>query len=343
MALLERADQLHAVTGYLADAAAGHGRLAYVSGEAGIGKTSFVRRVVADAGVSARSGIGGCDGSSTPAPLGALVDLLPVLPPDLWPAGASRHDVFTRLVQTLRSPAGPPWLLVVEDLHWADEATLDLVRHLARRVHECHALVLVTYRPDEVASLPGLRSLLGDTASATGIRRIDLPPLTRTAVATLAAESPGSAGVDPDRLHAVTGGNAFFVSEVLAAGGQDADHVPPSVRDAILARVARLDEASRHALEVVALAGAQAETGLVDDVLREGMTALDEPMSKGLLGSRTTPSPSGTSSGAGPSPTRCRPAAASTSTAGCSPPSRPGVPTPPASPTTPTPRGTARR
>ncbi len=281
MALLERADQLGAAADYLADAAAGHGRLVYVSGEAGIGKTSFVRRVVADAEGRARTAVGGCDGSSTPAPLGALVDLLPALPADVWPAGASRHDVFARLVDTLRAPGATPWLLVVEDVHWADEATLDLVRHLARRIHECLALVVVTYRPDEVASVPGLRALLGDTASATGTRRIDLPPLTRAAVATLAADSPGSQ-VDALRLHDVTGGNAFFVTEVLASGGTS-DVLPPSVRDAILARVARLDVATQHALEVVALAGARVETGLVDEVLRDGMTALDEPMARGLI------------------------------------------------------------
>ncbi len=280
--MLERADQLQAASDYLADAATGRGRLVYVSGEAGIGKTTFVRGVLGAAEGRARVGLGGCDGSSTPAPLGALVDLLPVLPPDVWPAGASRHDVFTRLVDTLRAPASTPWLLAVEDVHWADEATLDLVRHLARRIHECRALVLVTYRPDEVASFPQLRALLGDTASATGTRRIDLPPLTPSAVATLAAGSPASGSVDAARLHAVTGGNAFFVTEVLA-GGADPEHVPPSVRDAILGRVSRLDEATQHALEVVALAGSQAEVQLVDDVLRDGMTALDEPMARGLL------------------------------------------------------------
>lgn len=283
MALLERADQLRATSEYLADAAGGHGRLVYVSGEAGIGKSSFVRHVLDDAAGAARCGVGGCDGSSTPAPLGALLDLLPVLPPDVWPEGASRHDVFARLVQTLREPGPAPWLLVVEDLHWADEATLDLVRHLARRIHECRALVLVTYRPDEVPSVPGLRSLLGDTASASGTRRIGLPPLTRDAVATLVAASATRRPVDADRLHAVTGGNAFFVTEVLASAETDTEQVPQSVRDAVLGRVARLDEPTRHALEIVALAGAQAEIGLVEEVVRGGMSALDEPMAKGVL------------------------------------------------------------
>ena len=103
------------------------------------------------------------------------------------------------MLDTLREPpGGRPVLLVVEDAHWADEATLDLVRHLARRVHSCRALVLVTFRPEDAGAARGLRILLGDTASANGTRRIDLPPLSpdavagssRTTSATTPAQSP---------------------------------------------------------------------------------------------------------------------------------------------------------
>ncbi len=283
--LLERAEQLRACADYLAEAAAGHGRLVYVAGEAGIGKSTFTAQVMADAGATAAVAVGACDGSATPAPLGPLVEMLPHLPDDVWPLGASRQDVFARLLATLSDPPdGRPRLLVVEDAHWADEATLDLLRFLARRIHRCRALVLVTYRPEDAAAVRGLRILLGDTASATGTRRIDLPPLTPDAVRRLVAEHarehPEAAGADPAQLFGVTGGNAFFVTEALSAG---TGRVPPTVRDAVLARVARLDEESQRALEVVALAGARAETGLLVDLLAHGLTAIDEPLDRGLL------------------------------------------------------------
>ncbi|MGD9959251.1 ATP-binding protein [Nocardioides sp.] len=279
MALLERDEQLRAAHGYLAEAAEGHGRLVYVAGEAGIGKTRFLEHLITDAPAS--TAVGWCDGSATPPPLGPLVDMLPSLPPGVWPSDASRQDVFARLLAALRDGAGgKPYLLVVEDAHWADEATLDLVRHLARRIHHCRALVLVSYRPEDTASGDGLRMLLGDTASAMGTRRIDLASLTPDAVAALAAQAGTGQDVDVAQLHRVTGGNAFFVTEALSAGTAQ---LPPTVRDAVLSRVARLDEPGQRALEVVALAGSRAEVGLVAALLSNGLTALDEPLSRGLL------------------------------------------------------------
>jgi predicted ATPase/DNA-binding CsgD family transcriptional regulator len=285
MRLLEREQQVAAVAGYLAEAAKGHGRMVFVAGEAGVGKTSFVGRTVADAADLARVTLGGCDGSSTPAPLGPLVEMLPRLPAEIWPPGAARHEVFARLVAALAQPRQhEPYLLVVEDAHWADEATLDLVRHLARRIHHCRALVLVTYRPEDLAAGHPLRVVLGDAATAPGVRRLDLPELSRSAVQLLAAEHacahPGAAPADVDRLHRVTGGNPFFVTEVLSGGTGE---VPATVRDAVQARVARLSAPARAALDVVALFGARAEVDLLDTVLDDGLAVLDEPLQRGLL------------------------------------------------------------
>lgn len=278
MTLLERDEQLRAATAYLADAAAGHGRVVFVAGEAGVGKTTFLTEVAAGAGTHVA--VGWCDGSATPPPLGPLVDMLPDLPTDTWPEGASRSQVFANVLTALRHPpGGTPYLLVIEDAHWADETTLDLVRHLARRIHACPALVMVSYRPEDTTAGDGLRVLLGDTASATGTRRVDLSPLTAEGVSRLAAEhGVGDVGVAA-RLYAVTGGNPFFVTEALAAAGE----LPQTVRDAVLARVARLDETGQRALELVALAGSRAAAELVGDLLPAGLTALDEPLARGLL------------------------------------------------------------
>ena len=173
MSLLERDSAQEAAAGYLAEAVTGHGRLVFVAGESGVGKTVFVDSVVASAGASVAVALGACDGSATPAPLGPLREMLPDLPADVWPDGADRHEVFTRLSEALRDPVRP-FLVVIEDAHWADDATLDLIRHLARRVHRLGALVLVTYRSEETTGQHPLRLVLGDVASAVGIRRIDL-------------------------------------------------------------------------------------------------------------------------------------------------------------------------
>ena len=285
MALLEREAQLQTIAGYLAEAADGHGRMVFVAGDAGIGKTTFVGQVLADAAPAARVASGACDGSATPAPLGPLVEMLPRLPADIWPPDATRQDVFARLMAILRQPRQrEPYLLVIEDAHWADEATLDLIRHLSRRVHGCYALVLVTYRPEDTTPGHPLRIVLGDAATSTGTRRLDLPPLSRAAVRTLAEQHarahPEGAAADVEHLYRVTGGNAFFVTEALSA---EAAEVPTTVRDAVLSRTARLSKAAQQVLEVVSLVGARAELSLLEAVLGDALAEIDEPLERGLL------------------------------------------------------------
>jgi predicted ATPase len=104
VALLEREARLQAVGGYLAEASDGHGRMVFVAGEAGIGKTMFVGQLLANAARAAKVAYGTCDGSATPAPLGPLVEMLPQLPADVWPPDATRQDVFAHVVATLRQP-----------------------------------------------------------------------------------------------------------------------------------------------------------------------------------------------------------------------------------------------
>jgi DNA-binding CsgD family transcriptional regulator len=280
MALLERDAPLRNASDYLAAASRGNGRLVLIGGEAGVGKTVLVDQVVADAGSTVRLARGACDGSTTPAPLGPLREMLPALPGDVWPDGADRAGVFFRLAEALGRP-GTPYLLVIEDAHWADDATLDLIRHLARRVHRLRALVLVTYRSEETAGSHALRVLFGDVAGASGVRRIDLNPLTPEGVRALLEASPGREGpLDADELYRATGGNPFFITEVIAAGGAT---LPRSVRDAVLSRLARLSETGRSILDLVALAGPRCELGLVEDLEPELAPALDEALAQGVV------------------------------------------------------------
>jgi hypothetical protein len=210
--------------------------------------------------------------------------MLPQRPAEVWPSDATLQDMFARLIATLREPRQrEPYLLVIEDAHWADEATLDLIRHLSRRVHGCHALVLVTYRPEDTTPGHPLRIVLGDAATGTGTRRLDLPPLSRAAVRALAEQNarlhPDTAAADVERLYRVTEGNAFFVTEVLSAGGAE---VPTTVRDALLSRTARLSRPAQQVMDVVALAGARAEVPLLEAVLGDRLADIDEPLEHGL-------------------------------------------------------------
>jgi DNA-binding CsgD family transcriptional regulator/tetratricopeptide (TPR) repeat protein len=156
-------------------------------------------------------------------------------------AGADSHSLFAALLLDLKSPG----LAVVEDAHWADEATLDMLRFVARRIEQTRSLLLVTLRDDEVGPDHPLRSVLGDLAT-TSAGRLRVSPLSLDGVRRLASEHP----MDPDRLYAATAGNPFYVTEVLAAPGWT---VPPSVRDAVHARIARLPGEVRAPLEAVSI------------------------------------------------------------------------------------------
>ena len=167
-------------------------------------------------------------------------------------------------------------MLVLEDLHFADEATLDLVGHLSRRLRAVRALVLATYRDDGLAENRALRETLGAASSQRSTRRLALPPLTAAAVRTL---SDGT-GHEAAAVQALTAGNPFFVSEVLYARPGE---LPASARDAVLARVARLSPAGREVIEAAALIGDRVEPGLLREVTAADTAALDEPVAAGLL------------------------------------------------------------
>jgi hypothetical protein len=171
----------------------------------------------------------------TPRPLGPLFDLATQLGGELEErcrAGAAREELFRALLAQV-SESGTLSVLVVEDLHWADEATVDLLRFLGRRVWDAPVLLIATYRDDGLAAGDPLRIALGDLATQRSTRRIDLAPLSAEAVRVLA----GGSGLDAAELCRLTAGNPFYITEVVAAG---LGVVPVSARDAVLARAGRL-------------------------------------------------------------------------------------------------------
>jgi DNA-binding CsgD family transcriptional regulator len=256
------------------------GRLVLVAGEAGVGKTALVRAFCA-----AREGTrvlwGACDALLTPRPLAPVTEIAGQADGELAKivgAGAAPADLLAALAQDLRR--GPPAVIVLEDMHWADEATLDLLRVLGRKIETLPAAVIVTYR-DGLDRAHPLRIVLGELSSGPAVDRLLLRPLSPAAVAALAQPY----GVDPDGLHRRTGGNPFFVSEVLAARGAGLPDtmLPDTVRDAVLARAARLSGGARSLLDAVALLPPHADLWLLERVARAELPSLDECLTSGML------------------------------------------------------------
>ena len=241
MRLLERDHPLDVLRDRARRAAAGRGSVVLVAGEAGIGKTVLLREFAAQAPVPVLWGM--CDPLSTPRPLGPLRDVARELGPEVTAVlreASAQHEIFAAVLDALQ---GRSCALVVEDLHWGDEATLDLVRFLARRIGTLPLLLVLSYRQDVGAAHP-LRAVLGDLVGAPDARRLQLTPLSRAAV----AELVDGHRLDPVDVHARTAGNPFFVSQILA---QPDSPMPESVRDAVVARTAALTPDERRALELL--------------------------------------------------------------------------------------------
>ena len=275
MQLLERGPVLLDLSRLLAEADRGRGSLAFVAGEAGVGKTSLIRRfgdMIRDRGPVL---VGACDPLSTPRPLGPLHEIADRLPGRGIDMSAGKDRIFRDLLDALSSAKHTP-VLVFEDVHWADEATLDLLRFLARRIDERRALLIATFRDDEVGDRHPLRQALGDVATARGVRRLSLSPLSAASVRAMATGT----GIDPDALYRQTRGNPFFVTEILASGSAS---VPPTVRDAVLARASRLPEPARRALEAAAVIGFRSEPWLLTQVAAGDAAGMESCRDAGML------------------------------------------------------------
>ena len=280
MAVLEREELLAVLDARLAEAARGAGSLVAVGGEAGVGKSTLVRAFCEAHRGRAVVAWGACDAMQTARPLGPLHDIARATGGRLaqtTESDADRHTVFTAFLDVL-SPPRTPVIVVFEDVHWADEATLDLLVFLGRRVASTRALALATFRDDEVGAGHPLRAVLGNLATTPAVHRLEVPRLSRAGVRELATGTD----IDADRLFDVTEGNAFFVTEVLAVRSP-APTVPSSVSDAVLARVARLSRSARRAVEEAAVIPDRVDVALLRAVGDVSEDAVDECQEAGIL------------------------------------------------------------
>src|SRR5262252_8585286 len=273
--LVEREGFLASLEQLLDEALGGSGRLVFLGGEAGVGKTALAA-ALAEAASGPVVRRGSCDSITTAEPLGPILDAVPELAEIVdQDAGMSRLRLFHKIRGLLSES---PMLLVLEDVHWADEATLDILRFLGRRLAGAELMILATFRSEELSRDHPLTVVLGDLATLPGVIRMQLPPLSAAGVRQL-LDAKGS-DLDADTVFQRTGGNPFYVTEVLAAG---AERVPATVRDAVLAHVSRLSPAAREVTGVASVLGRRAEIGFLTAVSGRPLAAVDECLDRGVL------------------------------------------------------------
>ena len=277
MELVERENFLQALRAALAEAAAGNGRIALVYGEAGIGKTSLIQKFAAECSANVQLLQGACDALFTPRPLDPVHDMARQEWPELQnllQQGADWLTIAQAFLHNLEN-SDVPNIVIIEDVHWADEATLDLITFLGRRLSTTATLLILTYRDDEIELNHPLRLVLGVLATSGILHRTALPPLSAAGVRQLAKEKE----VDIEALHRQTNGNPFFVTEILASG----QAIPETVRDAVLARFAPLSPPGKETLQAAAIIGARIEPWLLSQVTGIEASATEECIAAGML------------------------------------------------------------
>ena len=281
MVLVEREVPLQRVSEALERARRGKGGTLLLSGEAGIGKSALIEHVAKTGAAGWRVLRGGCEDLLSPRPLGPLSDIARTHalrfaePPQ---DAASTDAVFAAFLDFLAANRNGS-LLIFEDLHWADQATLDLCKYLARRITGLPVVLLLSFRDDELGARPALQQMLNDLPPWS-VTRVPLQPLSPEAVAELAAQ----AGRPAAGLHEATAGNPFYLTEVLASGVVDAHQgVPSTVREAVHFRVARLGAAERAVLEALCAVPGPVEFGLLQALLPQSAAPVESCLAHGVL------------------------------------------------------------
>jgi DNA-binding CsgD family transcriptional regulator len=271
---LEREDELATLVSLLEDLDSSGGRVALIRGEAGIGKSTLIADFAAALEGRADILVGACDDLLTPQPLGPLWD---IARREASVASPLRRDDRRGVMEALldlvsRRPR--PTMIVLEDTQWADEATLDAITFLGRRIARTNGVLVLTYRDGEVDVDHPLRQVIGELPPQI-LTRISLRSLSIDAIASMT----GKTRFDPQELFALTGGNPLFVTEVLAAN----EDVPSSVRDAVLARVSKVSPEARRVLSLISAIPGGAERVLVDTLIDPAPSHITECVRQGLL------------------------------------------------------------
>ena len=258
MELIERDSFLTALRSQFEFVSEGEGRSIFVSGEAGIGKTSLIKAFCNEVKNKCNIYLGICDALFTPRPLAPLYDVLLQLGKTI-PEGnidiTNRTAFFTNFLHELNDREKVN-MIVFEDIHWADEATLDFIKFLARRITQLKCLFILTYRDTEIHSGHPLRNLMGQL-NPDSFTRIELLPLSKQAVEKMAEER----GYNGEDVYRITNGNPFYVTEILASYSEG---VPDNIKDSILSVYNKMNEKTKHVWEILSVLPTAFEINYLD-------------------------------------------------------------------------------
>ena len=302
--LVGRRAELDELRGALAAAAGGQQVTVLLGGEAGVGKTRLVTEFAREAEAGgARVVVGQCvplgDVGLPFVPIAGAVrelasqlgadqlvelagpgrDVLPSLVPELGAAAGQVADGRVRLFEVIavlleRVAVDRPLLLAIEDAHWADGSTLDLLRFVARALGSARVAIIVTYRSDEVHRTHPLRPFIAELDRIRTVRRIDVPRLTEDEVGEQLAGILGHRPAGPmvARVYRRSEGIPFFVEELARTEGDASSPLPDSLRDLLLVRVEQLSPAAQDVLRMLAVGGVR-----VEDAVLTAVAELDAP------------------------------------------------------------------
>jgi DNA-binding CsgD family transcriptional regulator len=275
MKLLERDKFLSELNDLFIKAKNENGCVVAISGEAGIGKTSLVEHFTNHIEDKASVLWGTCDDLCTPRPLAPLYDIASQLNSkivDQLDSGNPRPSIFSNFLKEIQN--NEPNIIVIEDMHWADESTLDLLQFLGRRINKSKSLLIITYRDDEIKSDHPLRLALSNIPS-NNLKRIKLTQLSENAVKLLAKNY----GRDYGNLYSITGGNPLFVTEVLS---NEELETPATIKELVTSKLNRLSSEARSSTEMISVIPGKVEKWLIEKLVRE-FNLIDESIELGIL------------------------------------------------------------
>jgi len=291
--LVGRHAELAVLDALVAQTAAGAGGVVLLAGEPGVGKTRLAREA-AERVTGAMVSWGACRESEGAPPLWPWMPVLrqlgeTAIPVDVAEGAAARFRLYERITQALRESAGNgPHVVVIDDLHRADEASLRLLAYLSEALWPAPVGMVIAYRDTEVPPVSLTASVIAGLARGPGSRRCELTGLSRDDVGQW-LRTVGVEGVDAGDLHARTGGNPLFIAESiqLFTAGSRPDAPLRSVREVIRERLAPLPPSCRQALEVAAVLGRDFEYPPLAAALRtspaDAVVALDPAVNARLI------------------------------------------------------------
>jgi DNA-binding CsgD family transcriptional regulator/tetratricopeptide (TPR) repeat protein len=293
-ALIGRDEEVAVAVRRWREASAGAGQLLLISGEAGIGKTRLVREVAATIGGEARALSTEAFPQDAEAAGALLLDLSDalrrrgitepaerirerlLLDPPIGDAARRRRLLVGDVTETILAVlAETPTLLFLEDLHWADELSLDVIERLAVAVRSTSSLIVVTYRSDELFPRTALRRWRVRLLQQRLAEEVRLPRLAETGTTAMMREITGEvpASVDVALLLERSDGIPLHIEELLAAGGGSG--VPDSVADAVVDRVAGLSDLAGAIVAAAAVIGRSFDIGLLAAVSEQSLEAVE--------------------------------------------------------------------